>query len=109
MSKTPKGFPSQALPVYGGAGGSRIWEGHGPSVPNSQAAARAREIPLAVQLLSRVPLSATPWTAARQAPLFVGFSRQEHWSEVPLPSPGDLPDPGIELTSPVLQRQILYH
>ena len=75
----------------------------------ARSAARAREIPLAVQLLSRVPLSATPWTAARQAPLFVGFSRQEHWSEVPLPSPGDLPDPGIELTSPVLQRQILYH
>ena len=63
----------------------------------------------AVQLLSCVPLSATPWTAAHQAPLSVGFSRQEHWSGVPLPSPGDLPDPGIERTSPVLQRQILYH
>ena len=37
----------------------------------------------------------TPWTVARQAPLSVEFSRQEYWSELPFPSPGDLPDPGI--------------
>ena len=43
--------------------------------------------------------SATPWTAAHQAPLSMGFSRQEHWSGLPFPPPGDLPDPGIELTS----------
>ena len=42
------------------------------------------------------------WTVACQAPLSVGFSRQESWSGVPFPSPGDLPDPGIELTSPAL-------
>ena len=41
------------------------------------------------------------WTAARQAPLSVGFSRQEYWSGLPFPPPGDLPDPGIEPTSPV--------
>ena len=46
---------------------------------------------------------ATPWTAARQAPLSMGFSRQEYWSSLPFPSSGDLPDPGIEPRSPVLQ------
>ena len=45
-------------------------------------------------------LFATPWTAAHQAPLSMGFSRQEHWSELSFPSPGDLPDPGTELLSP---------
>ena len=47
----------------------------------------------------------TPWTVARQAPLSTGFSRQEHWSGLPWPPPGDLPDPGIEpscLMSPAL-------
>ena len=46
--------------------------------------------------------SATLWTVAHQAPLSVGFSRQEYWSGLPLPSPGDLPHPGIEPTSPAL-------
>ena len=48
---------------------------------------------------SRVWLCATPWTVARQAPLSVGFSRQECWSGLPCPPPGDLPDPGIESMS----------
>ena len=52
--------------------------------------------------LSRVPLVVIPWTAAYQAPPSMGFSRQEYWSGVPLPSPGDLPDPGIEPASPEL-------
>ena len=42
------------------------------------------------------PTLATPWTAARQAPLSMGFSRQGYWGGFPFPSPGDLPDPGIE-------------
>ena len=42
---------------------------------------------------------ATPWTVARQAPLLTGFPRQEYWSGLPFPSPGDLPDPGIKPTS----------
>ena len=46
---------------------------------------------------SRVQFFATPWTVAHQAPLFMGFSRQEYWSGLPCPPPGDLPDPGIEL------------
>ena len=45
----------------------------------------------------------TPWTVARQAPLSMGFPRQEYWSGLPLPSPRDLPDPGLEpTTSPAL-------
>ena len=51
---------------------------------------------------SRVWLFATPWTTAYQAPVSMGFSRQEYWSGLPCPSPGDLPDPGIEPKSPVL-------
>ena len=51
--------------------------------------------------------SATPWTVARQAPLSVGFSRQERWSGLSFPSPEDLPNPGIELGSPALQADSL--
>ena len=46
---------------------------------------------------------ATPWTVACQAPLSMRFSRQEYWSGLPFPSPGDLPDPGIKPRSPALQ------
>ena len=56
-------------------------------------------------MLSRVPLFVTPWTVAHQALLSRGFSRQEYWSGLPFPTPGDLPDPGIEpmfLASPAL-------
>ena len=52
--------------------------------------------------LSHVRLFVTPWTVAYQAPLSMGFSRQEYWSGVPFPSPKDLPDPGIEPRSPAL-------
>ena len=48
------------------------------------------------------PTLCDPMTIAYQAPLSMGFSRQEHWSRVPFPSPGDLPDPGIEPGSPAL-------
>ena len=43
--------------------------------------------------------SAAPWTVAHQAPLSMGFSRQDYWGRLPFPPPGDLPDPGIEPTS----------
>ena len=59
-------------------------------------------IKLKVKLLSRVRLSATTWTVAYQAPQSMGFSRQQYWSGLPFPSPGDLPDPGIEPGSPAL-------
>ena len=52
---------------------------------------------------SHVRLFATPWTVACQTPLSMGFSRQEYWSGLPFPSPGDLPDPGMEPGSPALQ------
>ena len=57
--------------------------------------------------LSRIRLFATPWTVAHQAPLSMGFSRQEYWSGLPFPSSGDLPDPGIKLRSPALQADFL--
>ena len=53
------------------------------------------------------PTLATPWTVAHQAPLSMGFSRQEYWSGLPFPSPGDLPNPGIELGSPAFQADDL--
>ena len=56
---------------------------------------------------NRVWLFATPWTVAHQAPLSMGFSRQVYWSELPCPPPGDLPYPGIETRSPVLQAYSL--
>ena len=49
----------------------------------------------------------TPWTVAHQAPLSVGFFRQEYWSGLPFPSQGDLPNPEIELEPPVLQADSL--
>ena len=60
-----------------------------------------------VKSLSHVRLFATPWTVAHQAPLSMGFSRQEYWSGLPFPSPGDLPNPGIEPMSPALQADAL--
>ena len=56
-----------------------------------------------VKSLSRVRLFVTLWTEAYQAPPSMGFSRQEYWSGVPLPSPGDLSDPGIEPRPPALE------
>ena len=50
------------------------------------------------------PTLATPWTVACQAPLSMGFSRQEYWSRLPFPSPGDLPNPGTKPRSPALEE-----
>ena len=60
-----------------------------------------------VKLLSRVRLFATPWTVAYQVPQSMEFSRQECWSGSAFPSPGDLPDPGIEPGSRELQADAL--
>ena len=57
--------------------------------------------------LSHVQLFVSPWTVAYQAPPSMGFSRQEYWSGLPFPSPGDLPDSGIEPRSPALQADAL--
>ena len=60
-----------------------------------------------VKSLSRVRLFVAPWTVARQAPPPMGFSRQEYWSGLPFPSPGDLPNSGIEPGSRALQADAL--
>ena len=53
------------------------------------------------------PTLGTPWTVAHQAPLSMGFPKQEYWGGLPFPSPGDLPDPGIKPRSPALQADSL--
>ena len=60
-----------------------------------------------VKSLSHVQLVVIPWTVAYQASLSMGFSRQEYWSGVPFPSPGDLPNSGIEPRSPALKADTL--
>ena len=66
-----------------------------------------KEDVVTVKPLSHVWLFATPRTVAYQASLSMGFSRQEYWSGLPFPSPGDLPNPGIECRSPALQADVL--
>ena len=60
------------------------------------------------ELLSRDHLFATPWTIALQAPLSMGFSKQEFWSGLPFSSPEGLPNPGIEPRSPALQADYFF-
>ena len=62
---------------------------------------------LKVKSLSCVQLFVTPWTVAYQVLPSMGFPRQEYWSELPFPSPGDSPDPGIEPRSPALRADAL--
>ena len=81
-----------------------------PFLTSKQMTQRLRDLPklpgvpklLQAQSLSGVLLFATPGTIACQAPLTVGFPRQEYWSGLPFPSPGDLPNPGIEAVYPAL-------
>ena len=65
------------------------------------------KVKVKVKSFSRVRPFATPWTVAHQASPSMGFSRQEYWSRLPFPSPGDLPDPGIEPGSPTLEADAL--
>ena len=58
-------------------------------------------------MLSQVQLLVTPWIVARQAPLYMEYFRQEPWSGLSFPLPGDLPNPGIEPMSPALQENSL--
>ena len=62
---------------------------------------------MVVLIAKSCPTLATPGTVACQAPPSMGFSRQEYWSGLPFPSPGDLPNPGIEPGSPALQADSL--
>ena len=65
------------------------------------------KVKVKVKSPSHVQLFVTPWTVADQAPQSVEFSRQEYWSGLPFPSPGDLPNPGIEPEFPALQADAL--
>ena len=65
------------------------------------------KVKVKVKSLSCVRLFATPWTVAYQASPSMGFSRQEYWSGLPFPSPGDLPDPGIKPGSLTLEADSL--
>ena len=65
------------------------------------------KVKVKVKSLSRVRLFTTLWTVARRVPLSMGFSRQEYWSGLPFPSPGDLLNPWIEPGSPALQADAL--
>ena len=65
------------------------------------------KVKVKVKSFSRIRLFVTPWTIAYQAPQSMGFSRQECWSRLQFPSPGDIPDPGIEPGSPTLRADAL--
>ena len=67
---------------------------------------RIKERHKMVAVLTQISLRA-PGTVARQAPVSMGFPRQEYWGGLPFPSPGDLPNPGIKPGSPALQRNSL--
>ena len=77
------------------------------SNPKERQCQRMLKVKVKVKSLSRVRLFATLCTVVYQAPLSMGFSRQEYCSGLPFPSPGDLPDPGIEPRSPALQADAL--
>ena len=79
-------------------------------VPYSDRGVNAGHLLGSAQLLGCVRLSVAPWTVAREAPLPVEFPRQEYWSGLPFPTPGDLPEPGIKPESlgiSYIGRQIL--
>ena len=80
--------------------------GRRPQTSKKTSQAPQNEV-IVVKSLSRVRLFVIPLTVIYQASLSMGFSRQEYWSGLPFPSPGDLPDPGIEPRSPALQADAL--
>ena len=100
-------FPTQGLNLHL----SHLLHWQEGSLPLAPAGKPVRgeysEVKVKVKSLSHVRLFATPWTVAQQAPPSMGFSRQEYWSGLPFPSPGDLPDPGIEPRSPTLRADAL--
>ena len=82
-------------------------QGLNPGLPHCRQMLYRLKVKVKVKSLSRVWLFGTPWTASHQAPPSMGFYRQEYWSGLPFPSPGILPDPGIEPRSPALQASSL--
>ena len=78
--------------------GSSVWLVQSPNNPTSIKG----KCVCAVSHFSRIWLFVILWTVALQAPLSIGFAKQEYWSGLPFPSPGDIPNPGIKPTSPAL-------
>ena len=76
--------------------------------PNYLLTNRHCDVAVVVQLLSHVWLFVTPWIVAHQAPLSMGFPKQKYWSELPFPSPRDLPNPGDQTRVSCIGRRILY-
>ena len=76
--------------------------GEGEGEMNAESSMEIYTLKVKVKSLGRVRLFEAPGTVAYQAPLSMGFSRQQYWSGLPFPSPGDLPNPGIEPGSPAL-------
>ena len=74
-------------------------------IPNGKILHGDEVVVVGMESLSCVWFFATPWTVTRQAPLSLGFPRQEYWSGLPCPSPGDLPDPGTE-PAPLLSPEL---
>ena len=89
--------PGASLSFQRSPGFFAIWPTHRPSLTTA-----AYFLKSEVKLLSRVRFFVTPWTAAYQASLSRGFSRQEYWSRLPFPSPGDRPNPRVKPRSPAL-------
>ena len=99
----PGGSGVKTLPSN--ARGAGLIPGQGAKIPhasrsNNQNIIKQKQYFNKFNVLSCVQLFAILWTVAHQAPLSMGFSRQEYWSGLPFPPPEDLSDPGIELTSP---------
>ena len=84
-------------------GQKRVASGEGLSLARPGGEGKVRFLQHLLRALGRAPdlLRATLWSVAHQAPLSMGFPRQEYWSELPFPSPGDFPDPGIKPASSV--------
>ena len=78
------------------AGRKALWKSY-----NSELLFLGEVTEMSAQALSPIQLLATPWTIAHKPPLSMGFPKQEYWSGLPFPPPGDLPNPGIEPKSPV--------
>ena len=93
IKKIDCGYSGKTIPLKGEAA---LWE-WSPQIANISGGDKKEDIYVKVKLLSHVRLFVTPRTVAYQVPPSMGFSRQEYWSGLPFPSPGDLPDPEIEV------------
>ena len=96
---------SRACKSCAGRGGACV---SGPTPPQAPISPPGTLWKVKVLVAQSVQLFVTSWTVALQAPLSVEFSRQEYWNGWPFPSPGNLPDPGIESRSPALQADSLW-